>query len=57
VRVLREIYDFVTGGSIVAPVGLACAVIAAMLVPQAREAVFLSVLAATFVASTFERPT
>ncbi len=55
-RVLREIYDFITGGSIVAPAGLALAVLATLLVHAWRAEVFTVLILATFVTSTFERP-
>lgn len=55
-RALREVYDFITGGSLAAPIGLACAIVAALLIPGAREAVFVAVIAATLVASALETP-
>ncbi|MHB8148056.1 MAG: hypothetical protein ACYDGM_12460 [Vulcanimicrobiaceae bacterium] len=59
-KALAEIWDFVTGGSIVAPVAVAVAIGFALL-PLAidaavRTAAFLAIVAAGFVASTFERP-
>lgn len=56
-HVLREIYDFVTGGSIVAPLGLACAVLAAVILHAYRAEAFSAIVVITFVASTFEKPT
>ncbi len=50
-KTLVRIYDFVTGGSIVAPIGLAIAIGVA----RFGAAPFFGVLLATFVASTFER--
>ncbi|MEO9170450.1 MAG: hypothetical protein ABI282_05185 [Candidatus Baltobacteraceae bacterium] len=55
-RVLREIYDFITGGSIAAPVGLACAVIAAVALHAWRAEVFSAIVVLTFIASTLEKP-
>jgi hypothetical protein len=57
VRVLREVYDFITGGSIAAPVGLACAIAVAVLVPAWRMPGFLGLVVVAFIASVFERPT
>ena len=54
---LREIYDFITGGSIVAPVGLACAIVATAFAHAYRAEVLSAILVLTFVASTFEKPT
>jgi hypothetical protein len=58
-KTLANIYDFVAGGSIVAPIGLALAVAAAYfggaLQPSLRAAVFLGILVLTFFASTLER--
>ena len=50
-KVLREVYDFITGGSIAAPIGLIVAILAARfgVVP------FFVILLAAFAASTFER--
>ncbi len=56
-RVLRRIYDFITGGSIAAPIGLACAVAGSLLLPAIRTPVFLTCIGAALVASVFERPT
>lgn len=50
-KVLREVYDFVTGGSIAAPVGLIVAVLAS----RYGAAAFLGVVLLAFVASTLER--
>ncbi len=55
-RVLNEIYDFITGGSVVAPIGVACALAAAFLVPSFRAQLLIGIVALTFVASTFETP-
>lgn len=55
-HVLREIYDFITGGSIVAPAGLACAVIAALTLHAHRAEAFTAIVVVTFVASVFEKP-
>lgn len=54
-RVLREIYDFIAGGSIAAPVGLALAVIAAIALHTWRAEVFSAIIILTFVASTYEK--
>ncbi len=56
-RLLREIYDFITGGSRLTPFGLALAVIAAFALPTMRAEAFTALVVATFVASTFEKPT
>ncbi|MBV8637631.1 MAG: hypothetical protein JO322_06055 [Candidatus Eremiobacteraeota bacterium] len=55
-RVVNEIYDFITGGSVVTPVGVACAIAAAFLMPAFRAETFVGIVALTFVASTFEAP-
>lgn len=55
-RVVNEIYDFITGGSVVTPVGVACAIAAAFLLPAFRAETFVGIIAVTFVASTFEAP-
>jgi hypothetical protein len=55
VRIAREVYDFVTGGSVAAPAGLAAALIvahfSAALAPGLRAALFVAVLLLGFVAS------
>jgi len=58
-NIAREIYDFITGGSIAAPVGLVCAIVLALLLPDEswRPVVFAAVIGLTLVASTFEKPT
>jgi hypothetical protein len=57
-KIVREIYDFVAGGSIVAPLGLAVALGTAFLTPNVdaplRAGIFLTLLAITFIASAFE---
>ena len=55
-RVVNEIYDFVTGGSVVTPIGLAFAIAAAFLMPVGRAETFVGIVALTFIASTFEPP-
>ena len=55
-RVVTEVYDFITGGSLVTPVGVACAIAAAFLLPAFRAEAFVAIVALTFVASTFETP-
>ncbi len=55
-RVATEVYDFITGGSLVTPVGVACAIAAAFLLPAYRAETFVGIIALTFVASTFEMP-
>ncbi|MDQ2866203.1 MAG: hypothetical protein M3R51_08245 [Candidatus Eremiobacteraeota bacterium] len=52
---LREIYDFITGGSIAAPVGLACAITAAFVLHVWRAEIFCAIVALAFVASTLEK--
>lgn len=55
-RVVNEMYNFITGGSVVTPVGVACAIAAAFLLPASRAELFVAIIALTFVASTFEKP-
>lgn len=55
-RVVNEIYDFITGGSVVTPIGVACAIAAAFLMPVARTETFVGIVALTLVAATFETP-
>jgi len=60
-KALREIHDFVAGSSIIAPAGLAIAIIAALasaaVPPIWRAGVFTVLLLGTFVAATvFEHP-
>ena len=56
---LREIYDFITGGSLVSPIGLALAIGVAVagagLPPSMRVAIFTIIIVTTFVAASFER--
>ena len=59
-KVVAEIWDFVTGGSIAAPAAVVLAILL-MLAPLGlgsapKAALFLVVLVAGFIASTFERP-
>ena len=56
-KVLREIYDFITGGSIASPVLLACAIAAAYLLPSFRAEAFTVLVVLAFIVSTFERVT
>ncbi|MGR4064438.1 MAG: hypothetical protein ACLQPV_03215 [Vulcanimicrobiaceae bacterium] len=49
---LRAVYEFVTGGSIVAPAGLAVA----LLFARFGALWLIAILAVTLVASTFEAP-
>ena len=57
-KALGEIYGFVTGGSIVAPVGVVAAVLVAHfgsgLPAGVHAAVFFGTVLATFLASTLE---
>lgn len=55
-RVVNEIYDFITGGSVITPIGVACAIAAAFLMPAFRAETFVGIVAMTFIASTFETP-
>jgi hypothetical protein len=55
-RVVNEVYDFITGGSAVTPFGVALAIVAAFWLPLFRTEAFLVIVAATFVAATFEKP-
>lgn len=52
-KAIREVYDFITGGSAVTPFGLALALLAS----RYGAGAFLGVVLLTFVASTFERVT
>ncbi|MEO6835355.1 MAG: hypothetical protein ABI231_05540 [Candidatus Tumulicola sp.] len=58
-KILGEIYDFVAGGSIAAPVGAALALLVAHfgsgLAPAVLAAAFFGILLLTFFASTLER--
>lgn len=58
-KLLREIHDFVAGGSIVAPIGVACALVLGIVTvgidPGARATIVLTVTVLTFVGSTLER--
>jgi hypothetical protein len=54
VRVLRSVYEFITGGSIAAPVALACGIAATLLFPQHRALLLAGFIAFGFAASTFE---
>lgn len=58
-KVLREVWDFVAGSSVVAPIGVAIAITAALLpLPLAagtRAIIFVALIFATFAASTYER--
>jgi len=58
-KIVREVYDFITGGSIAAPIGLICAIVLALLLPEEswRPFAFAAALGLTLVASTFEKPT
>ena len=59
-NIVREIYDFITGGSIASPVGLAVAALAAYLCvtrgagPAAAGLAIVSTLALTLIASVLE---
>jgi len=57
--VVLRVYDFIAGGSIAAPAGLAAAMLVAYFggrIPApALAALFLAILLATFFASTLER--
>ena len=55
-RVVNEIYDFITGGSVVAPVCVALAILAAFFMPAYRTETFVFLAVLAFVAATFERP-
>ncbi len=58
-KLLRELHDFVAGGSIVAPAGLAVTIAAALLAtalaPALRAALVFGLILITFAASTLER--
>ena len=59
-KILREIYDFITGGSVASPVGLVAAALSAYACmhfgvgPQATGFVFLAILGLTLAASVAE---
>jgi hypothetical protein len=60
VKALERIYEFVTGGSIAAPIGVAAALLlghfgARVLTPPLLAGAFFAVLVLTFAASTVER--
>ncbi len=58
-KALREVYDFITGGSLVSPIGLGLAVIVtladAALPPMVRVLLFAGTITATLAAASFER--
>jgi len=58
-NVIREIYDFITGGSVVAPVGLACAIIFALssasMHMNDRAAWFIVIVVLTLLGATLEK--
>lgn len=58
-KILREIYDFITGGSIAAPIGLAVAIVAAIVLGHdaAASYVFFALILMTLLAATHERVT
>ena len=56
-HVLRNVYDFITGGSVVSPIGVACAIVAGSLMHTFRAEAVSAILVLTFVASTYEKPT
>ena len=60
-KIVAEIYDFVTGGSIVAPAGCIVAIAATILCGRAfgssvAQVVLVGTLVLTFVGCAFERP-
>jgi hypothetical protein len=59
VKVLDEIYDFVAGRSVVAPIGVGLAFLVAhfgaRFAPATQAAAFFGILLLTFFASTLER--
>lgn len=54
-KVVREVYDFITGGSIASPVLLACGIASALLLHAFRAEAFAAFAALAFIASAFER--
>jgi len=56
-KVLREIYDFITGGSIATPIGLAVAVLAVILLGHGEFSsyVFIALILLTLLAATREK--
>ncbi|HEY8322086.1 MAG TPA: hypothetical protein VIG46_09895 [Candidatus Baltobacteraceae bacterium] len=58
-KVVHEIYDFVAGGSIAAPVGLAIAILTAVFAPHldptVRAATFVAIVVLTLAAATREK--
>lgn len=55
-RVVNEIYDFITGGSIASPVCVACAILAAFFMPAYRTETFVAFAVLAFVLASFEKP-
>lgn len=58
-KILHEIYDFIAGGSIAAPVGLAIAILAAIFTPHLdptlRAGMFVTIVVLTLTAATREK--
>jgi len=58
-KVVREIYDFIAGGSIAAPVGLAIAILTTILLPHLdpaiRAGMFVAIVVLTLAAATREK--
>jgi type IV secretory pathway VirB2 component (pilin) len=58
-KVLREIYDFITGGSIAAPAGLAVAIVGVILMggraSSAAPYVFVAIVVLTLAAASREK--
>lgn len=58
-NVLYEIHDFIAGGSILAPAGLACGIVAVLasseMAPLWRAGMFTAIVLGTLVAAVFER--
>lgn len=56
-RVVNEIYDFITGGSVLTPIGVGCAILAAFFLPAFKMETYVAIIAVTFIGATFEKPT
>lgn len=55
-RVANEIYDFITGGSIAAPICVALAIVCAFLLPAYGMQAFIGFAVLALISATFEKP-
>lgn len=53
---LREIYDFITGGSVASVVFVALAIVCAFTLPVFRGEAFVGCAAVALIAAAFEKP-